>query len=62
VDFDKIDKVVQLTITGLKPNTIYYLQPMGRFNPPYNRWVVRATGYGSVNSEMNFTTLAKDIH
>jgi hypothetical protein len=34
IDFEKIDKVVTLTIDSLTPNTHYYLQTGGRYNPP----------------------------
>jgi len=57
-DFEKYKGTVELTINHLKPNTVYYLQPMARFNPiiksKYGSYVV---GSASLNSTKTFTTL-----
>ena len=57
-DFEKYKGTVELTINYLKPNTVYYLQPMARFNPiiksKYGSYVV---GSASLNSTETFTTL-----
>ncbi|MDD4967813.1 MAG: hypothetical protein PHT07_00100 [Paludibacter sp.] len=58
-DFEKYEGTVELTINHLKPNTVYYLQPMARFNPiiksKYGSYVI---GGASLNSTETFTTLA----
>lgn len=41
LDFEKIDKVVTLTIDSLTPNTLYYIKTGGMYNPPLteiNSW------------------------
>jgi len=61
IDFDKKEGVVRLVLTDLKPNTVYYIMPMARFDPPFrNKWVGRITGMGSPNSQISFATLALD--
>jgi len=60
VDFDKKQGIVELTITDLKPNTVYYIEPTARFNPPYiDQYATRITGLGSPYSTVTFTTLPK---
>ena len=59
-DFKKKEGIVELTITDLKPNTVYSILPMARFNPPYiNQYATRIIAIGSANSTESFTTLAK---
>jgi len=58
-DFEKKEGIVELTITDLKPNTVYSILPMARFNPPYiNQYATRIIAIGSANSTESFTTLA----
>ncbi len=58
--FNKSAGTVELTATNLKPNTLYYVSPIGNFNPPFDDpYKPRITGIGSPNSTKTFTTLDK---
>jgi hypothetical protein len=60
LDFDKIDKVVTLSIDSLMPDTHYYLNTGGRYNPPETeeyRWQSHIRGY-AFPSVVSFYTLS----